>query len=99
MFNKKNMILLISILIILFLILFLGRLIYYRATENKYIGKEIFCCEKHQKEVTSPAFSSGRCKFCFKKIECSVTPVDKLCDACSARTHRCIRCGKRVDNF
>ena len=99
MFSKKNMILLISILIILLLVLFFGRLIYYRTTENKYIGKEVFCCDKHQKEITSPAFSSGRCRICFKEIECAVTPTNKLCNICSSRTHRCIRCGKKVDEF
>ena len=98
MFSKKNIIVLIIILIVI-LLCFFGRLIYYRATENKYIGKEIFYCDKHRQEVTSPAFSNGRCKFCLKKIECSVTPADKLCDTCSARTYRCIRCGKKVDNF
>ena len=97
MFSKKNIIILISILIVILLCLFFSRLIYYRATENKYIGKEIFYCDKHKQEITSPSFSSGRCKFCLKKIECSVTPANKLCDTCSARTHRCIRCGKKVD--
>ena len=97
MFNRKNIVISISILLILLLCLFFIRLIYYRTTENKYIGKEIFYCSKHRKEIASPAFSTGRCKICFKKIECSITPTDNLCATCSARTHRCIRCGKKVE--
>jgi len=55
-------------------------------------------CAKHKKgQVALHAFSEGNCDMCGDFIQCSDTPVDRICELCSEKHNLCHVCGEDAE--
>lgn len=50
-------------------------------------------CEKCSHRIVMPAFATGTCKICGRKVISANTPPDALCPTCSLTAGTCAHCG------